>query len=293
MFELKKILILLTYSIIFILYNNTNVSSVRAQTYGILTMKTQSEAEQFKHLIEPFAIGEGSIGCLLVHGYTGSPSEMRPLGEFLAQQGYAVTCPLLPGHGTTPEDLERCSCRDWFDAVVNEYQRMRTTHLKLFVIGLSMGGVLSLHLAAHYPIDGVVTMGSGTRLTDWRIRLLPFLRHFLQKIRKTHNDYARGPNRIRFAYDYNSVNPTRELLRLQRHVEDDLPDVIAPLLLIHSKNDIIIKFKNAELIRSLVRSKDVTIVPLENSRHVVTLSEDKETIHSAVKTFISQHISVQ
>jgi len=252
-------------------------------------MNPLSEAEQFKHLTEPFSFNYGPVGCLLLHGYTSSPSEMRPLGEFLAQNGYSVICPLFPGHGTTPEDLDKTSWRDWYDAAYREFTRMRQVHKQVFIIGLSMGGVLALHIAAHSHVDGVIGLSTGTRLVDWRLTLLPLLRHFFRRVRKTHNDYARGPNRIRFAYDYNSVKPTRELLLLYQHVEDDLPEVHIPLLLIHSKNDIIVDADNAELIRSKVRSTDVSVILLEHARHIITLSEEKDAIHSAVLQFLIKY----
>jgi len=249
-------------------------------------MAKQLNNEQFKHLISPFSFDGGEVSCLLLHGYTSSPSDMRPLGEFLAEKGYAVSCPLLPGHGTSIQDLGRCVWRDWYNAVEEEWNRLNQNHRKVFLIGLSMGGSLGLHLAAHNKVDGVVTLASGIKLADWRLPMLPFVKRFVRNVKKTHNSYARGPNRRRFAYEYNPTHATSELVKFYNHLKEDLPEISAPLLLIHSKNDIIIHFKNTEMVTSRVRSTSVKVVALEKAGHIITHSKEKEVIHREVAAFI-------
>lgn len=252
-------------------------------------MPSDSDSEKFKHLAKPFSFDGGEVCCLLLHGYTGSPSEMRPLGDFLAQNGFAVSCSLLPGHGTSPRELSRCVWNDWYHAVEEEWNHLKLKHRKIFVIGLSMGGSLALYLGAHNKVDGIVTLASGVKLGDWRLPMLPFARRIVSKVKKTHNAYARGPNRTRFAYEYNPTESTQELVNFYRHLKEELPKVTAPLLIIHSKNDIIMPFENTEIITSNVGSTDTKVVALEKAGHIVTLSEEKDKIHQEVLEFISGH----
>ena len=250
-------------------------------------MPSVSDIEKFKHLIEPFSYDGGEVCCLLLHGYTGSPSEMRPLGDFLARHGFAVSCPLLPGHGTSPRELNKCVWNDWYQAAEEEWKRLKPKHRKTFVIGLSMGGGLALYLAVNNKVDGIVMLASGVKLGDWRLPILPFARRIISKIKKTRNAYARGPNRARFAYEYNPTQSTQELVIFYRHLKKELPKVTAPLLVIHSKNDIIMPFKNTEMVISGIGSTDTKVVALEKAGHVITLSEEKEKIHQKVLEFVS------
>lgn len=248
-----------------------------------------SNNDQFKHLIAPFSFEGGDTACLLVHGYTGSPSELRPLGEFLSEKGFTVNGPLLPGHGTTIEDLDRCSWHDWNNFVEAEWNRLKKDHRKVFVMGLSMGGALALHLAAHNKVDGVVTLASGTKLADWRLPLFPILKHFIKKVKKTKNSYARGPNRLRFAYEYNPIRATQELLNFYSHLSETLSDINDPLLVVHAKNDIILRLENTDIIVSGVSSTDTKVVLLEKAKHIITLSDEKDRIHKEVLEFIQGH----
>ncbi len=96
--------------------------------------------------------GEGDrTGVLLIHGYTGSPTEMRWIGDYLHARGLTVSGPLLPGHGTTPEAMNRCRWTDWTGHVEAALADLRARCTRVFVGGLSMGSLLTLHLAARHP----------------------------------------------------------------------------------------------------------------------------------------------
>ena len=120
---------------------------------------------------EPYFFPGNDTGCLLLHGFTGSPTETRWLGEFLAEQGYSVLGVRLSGHGTRPEDLIRMRWRDWLANAEDGWHLLRQSTTRIFVIGLSMGGVLTLSLAARYKAAGIVTMSTPYALDpDPRLR---------------------------------------------------------------------------------------------------------------------------
>lgn len=253
-------------------------------------MTNSNNREAFRHLIEPFSFVNGDPGFLLLHGFTGSPSEMRPLGNFLSDKGYSVRCPLLPGHGTSMEDLEKRKWQDWYNAAETEWKDMAVKHDKVFVIGLSMGGVIALHLAEHHNVDGIIALAAGVKLKDWRISALPVLRHFVKRVKKTRNAYARGPDRKRFAYEYNSSKATQQIVRLYDHIKNDLNKVTAPLLMINSTKDRTTPFENTEIVMSRIKSSWKKVIPLNMDDHIITLSKEQDFIHKNIEEFISEHL---
>src|SRR4029077_19546830 len=128
-----------------------------------MAVRTQSvwsspaEPEQ----LQPFRIRGGLRGCLLIHGFAGTPPEMRGLGEFLAAGGYDVMGPLLAGHGLSPEAMAATRSPDWVRSAEEALVTLRRDCSEVFVGGQSLGGTLALHLAATHPdINGVITMGA-------------------------------------------------------------------------------------------------------------------------------------
>src|SRR4030042_6331366 len=97
---------------------------------------------------EPFLSLGDETGILLVHGFTGTPKEMRSMGEFFADQGKTVLGIRLPGHATQPEDMRGKRWQDWVQAVEDGYHLLRCAGRQVFVMGLSMGGILTLGTAA-------------------------------------------------------------------------------------------------------------------------------------------------
>ena len=115
---------------------------------------------------EPFLLPGGTKGVLLIHGFTGSPSEMRLLGDYLHQLGYTVLAVRLCGHGTNVKELRETNWRHWFSTVENGYHILKGLCSKITVVGLSMGGLLSLKLAAEYPVSKVVSLSTPIYIAD-------------------------------------------------------------------------------------------------------------------------------
>lgn len=132
---------------------------------------------------QPFALGhtpgQAQIGALLIHGFPGTPAEMRPLAERLAAAGWAVTGPLLPGFGPQIATLGDKTRHDWLTAVRTTWQQIRDAHETAVLVGFSMGGALAMHLAAEpQPPDGLVLLAPFWRLAGWEANLLPIVKHF-------------------------------------------------------------------------------------------------------------------
>ncbi len=126
-----------------------------------------------------FREGWGRIGCLMLHGFMGSPVSSRDMGQFLAQNGVTVHCPLLPGHGNLPHQIHSFSRRDWVAEAEEGLHTLSKYCDQIFLIGHSMGAVLSAHLAQKYKdICGLILLAPLYDVPDWRIKLAAVGRYF-------------------------------------------------------------------------------------------------------------------
>jgi len=229
------------------------------------------------------------VGVLLCHGFTGSPQGLRPWGEALAAAGHGVELPLLPGHGTTWQDLNRTTWHDWYEAVDTALTRLAARSQTVVVAGLSMGGCLALRLAEHRPADvaGLVLVNPAVLVRDPRLKLLPVLRRVVGSFPGIASDIKK-PGASELGYDRTPLNALASLLRLQADVVPRLPDVTQPLLLLRSAEDHVVPAASSRLVLDRVSSADRTEVVLPDSYHVATLDHDAGRIVEESLTFISR-----
>lgn len=241
---------------------------------------------------EPFLLAGGSgTGILLVHGFTSSPSELRDLGEGLNRQSFTVRAPLLPGHGSSPADLNETGWPDWYGAVRDEIERLQSVCNSLFLVGLSMGGLLVLKAAAELSgIKGVVTINSPVMFKGSLVPFAPvlrFIRPYMPK--KMDENYHRLKRQNRFAYDEVPVKAFISVRRLARLVIKDLKKVTVPVLIFQSENDEAIEEKSALIIKNQVASRDKTLIWLKESSHVATMGPEIPYITEKICTFVRKH----
>lgn len=241
---------------------------------------------------EPIFIDQGKTGLLFFHGYTGSPYEGRDFAYYFAQQGYGVWVPLLPGHGTRPEDLEPVSRTDWLDAADFYYQQMRQNYEKIVVCGQSMGGALALHIAAHHPVDAVVALAAAIFVKDWRLKFLPLARRVIRYYYK-----SKGPDISDKAAKTRSVSYPKyplssliEFLKLIEAVKRELPRVTCPSLLIHSRKDHTITYENLAYIANHIASPVKHTLTLEKSYHVISVDQEKKIVFEKIHQFLQTEI---
>lgn len=236
---------------------------------------------------EPIRLGEGRTGVLLSHGFTGSPSSMRPWAHYLADAGLKVSAPRLPGHGTSWQAMNRTSWEDWYAAVERAYLRLREECDLVVVGGQSMGGALVLHLAAEYgpAIGGVVLVNPS--LIDRRpeMAVLPVARRLVGSVSGIGNDIAK-PGVAEHSYDRIPLNALAGLQRLWRTVGRELPRVRQPLLVFRSAEDHVVDPESVRLLRRRVGSADVEEQVLPDSYHVATLDYDAPRIFAGTLEFV-------
>jgi carboxylesterase len=238
---------------------------------------------------EPFSADAGDVGVVLCHGFTGSPQSLRPWAEALARAGYTVRLPLLPGHGTTWQDMNRTSWRDWYEEVDRAFTELRGRCSAVFVAGLSMGGALALRLAEQHGADvaGIMLVNPAVHIRDRRLLALPVLRRITPSQPPIGGDIKK-PGVTELAYDRLPLHALASSLQLYADVTANLGRVDQPLLLLHSAVDHIVAPSNSAAILAAVSSSDVTEIVLDDSYHVATLDNDAERIEKESIVFVAR-----
>ena len=227
------------------------------------------------------------VGVLLSHGFTGSPASMVPWGQYLAEQGYAVSVPLLPGHGTTWEQMNGTTFEEWYSALEEEFEKLRASTDVVVVGGLSMGACLAIWLAARHPEDvaGVVVVNPVVASTNKQLLAVPVLKYLVKSMPAIGDDIKK-PGVSEYAYTRTPLKALHSMVRGWKQVREDLPKVTAPLLLFRAPGDHLVDPSSARIILGSVASHDVTETLLENSYHVATLDNDAPQIFEESADFI-------
>ncbi len=238
---------------------------------------------------EPFDHDGSDIGVLLCHGFTGTPQSLRPWGEYLADRGYSVRLPLLPGHGTTWQEMNRTRWEDWYACVDAAFRELHEDCERVVVCGLSMGGALALQLAqGHGPrISGLVLVNPAVKFDDPRTLLLPVLKHVVGSLAGVGNDIKKA-GVTELAYTRTPLKAAHSQLIAWQSVVRDLPEVTQPVLLLRSPQDHVVPASSSALILSRISSLDVTEILLEDSYHVATIDNDAQRIFDESAKFIER-----
>jgi carboxylesterase len=241
---------------------------------------------------EPFSADGGDVGVVVLHGFTGSPQSMRPWAEALAAAGHSVRLPLLPGHGTRWQDLQRTSAEDWYAAADSAFRELRATCRAVVAMGLSMGGGLALRLAEEHgdELAGVVAVNPfiDSKGQHPLMPALPALRRVVPWFPGVIGDIKK-PGVVELGYKQVPLRAFASLVRFHQVIRADLGRVDQPVLLMYSAVDHTVPTAtNAAVIRGLVSSTDVTEIVLEDSYHVATLDNDAERIHKESLAFVGR-----
>lgn len=234
---------------------------------------------------EPFFLPGGRHGALVIHGFTGSPSEMRLLGEDLNQKGYSVMGPRLSGHGTCAEEMADTAWPHWYSSVEDGFLMLKSLCDKVSVIGLSMGGLLALKLASEYSVCKVVSINTPIYIADKRLPLLPIYSLIREFIPKKRGKLNVDPS-YNVCYDRTPLKSLTSLTKLIKQVDGLLASISAPLLVIQSRHEHTVRPESARHIYEGVGSSDKRLVWLERSGHIATLDKEHKQVFSLIHDFL-------
>ncbi|MBE7323267.1 alpha/beta fold hydrolase [Nocardioides sp. Y6] len=237
----------------------------------------------------PELTGGRRIGVMVSHGFTGSPHSVRPWALSLAERGYAVELPLLPGHGSTWQEMNTTTWEDWYGAVRAAHDKLAEENDDVLVAGLSMGGTLALRLAADLgdAVAGVIVVNAAVATRRKDVLVLPFAKHVLGSLPAIGNDLKKNGVDER-AYDRTPLRAAHSMMQAWKVLRDDLPRVTAPVLFFKSAVDHVVDDSSLPIVRAGVSSREFIELVLPDSYHVATLDNDAQTIFDESAAFVAR-----
>ncbi len=239
---------------------------------------------------EPFFMPGGKIGCLLIHGFTGTPKEMVWLGEDMAKRGHTVLGIRLFAHATHPRDMLRARWKDWLTSIEDGLNILRgCTHVQ-YVMGLSLGGILALIAAANYRVAGAVSISAPYPLTNNPLlKIADYLYPFYPRYPKGKSDFHdKAAEKIHIDYPYYPTRSVVEVKKLTGMMEDSLPKIKVPVLLVQSHGDHGIPEDSMEKIYRQLGTKQKEMMWVENSGHVIIREPDRQIVFDRIGIFITK-----
>jgi carboxylesterase len=243
---------------------------------------------------EPLSAEGNATGILVIHGFTGSPVSMRPLATRFVDAGYSVELVLLPGHGTSLEEMKRTGFADWSQHVEHCYETLAARTERVFVIGLSMGGLLTCWLAQrHQDIAGIVVINPlieslGSEIEEGVSALIEAgmdetdgIGSDIAKERVNESSYHKTP-----------LVPLLSMLEAAAVVSTELSTISCPVLCFRSSQDHILESSHSDLLMASVAGPAERII-LENSYHVATMDYDAELIETQALAFVERLVEEQ
>lgn len=239
-----------------------------------------------KALSQPFFFQAGSRAVLLLHGFTGSSADVRMLGRFLEKKGYTTLAPHYKGHGVEPEELITTSPADWWLDVQHAYQQLKDAgYQEIAVAGLSLGGVMALNIAANYPVKGIVTMCAPMTMRTTDV--------MFEGVLKYARDYkkfeGKEPAQIEAEVTQIAEKGMPSLSQLRDFIAQTRKEVdmiYAPIFVAQATQDEVIDTESATIIYNEIESLEKQIKWYENSKHVITLDQEKDQLHEDIYRFL-------
>lgn len=253
-------------------------------------MQTRSRpAVQVSEHAQPFHSAGGRVGVLFCHGFTGSPWSLLEWAKLTADAGYSVSLPRLPGHGTSWQEMNLTTWRDWYACVERAFLELKSRCDIVFVAGLSMGGALALRLAIKHRDDvaGLVLVNPAVLGTP-NMHAIPVLKHLLPSVQAIGSDLA-DQTVSEYAYDRTPLRAAHSMMQMWAEIRAHLDLVTCPVLIYRSTIDHVVPAASTAFILSHVSSEQVSERVLHNSYHVATMDHDKETIFAGALDFFTQH----
>lgn len=232
------------------------------------------------------APGGPGAAVLLVHGFTSTPASMTPWAMHLAADGFRVSVPRLPGHGTTWQDLNMTRWHDWYAEVSRAFDDLRTHGEPVFVAGLSMGGGLALRLAEERPDDvaGLMLVNPSVVDLDRRLLATPLLKWLTGSVAGIKSDIKK-PGVTEEGYDRVPLKALDSLRDLWKHTRSDLGKVTCPVVVFRSAVDHVVPAISSQTVVQQIASPDVAEHVLSDSFHVAVLDNDAPRIFAESAVF--------
>ncbi|MDQ0664897.1 carboxylesterase [Arthrobacter ulcerisalmonis] len=228
-------------------------------------------------------------GVAICHGFTGSPLSVMPWARHLAELGYAVSVPLLPGHGTDWRQLAQTGWQDWYGSYEKAFLDLAGRTDACFTAGLSMGGAIALLAASRHQVAGVSVVNPGLSFYDRRVRIIGLLKYFQRTTVPIQEDQPTAPATDDGDYSLTPLAAVHELKKLFGAAVRGLPRVDAPVQVFKSRTDAVVPPTSLALLRKGLGGHLTEVTDLASSGHVATLDVDAPAIFARSGEFVAAH----
>ncbi len=292
-------IIILGIYLIFLVYNNINLTKEREYIY-YGTWNINGNLIDYNTMIingtEPIFFPGGEKAILLLHGLGGTPVEMSELAYYLADKNITILVPLLPFQGRGYEDISRIDRTEVYNNAKKYLDILKKDYDKVYVGGLSTGGLIALKWAEEEDVSGIVSLSSPivygfNFLGDSTIYIFKFLRIFTPNLRRVEYGLAKNESvkKILPSFDRLPVKTLIEGGLLKKEVKTNLGKINEPILIIQSNFDNRAAPSSAKYIYDNVNFNVKKLVYLNNSGHVITMDYDKQNVFLEVFKFIEEN----
>lgn len=226
-------------------------------------------------------------GCLVIHGFTGSPFEVGPLVTHLKKQGYHTMCPTLPGHGEQPDPvMGEVTWEDWVRGAERALQELRESCEQVSIIGFSMGALIAAYLANRYPIEHLVLLSSSVFVFNKKQMVKDFthaVRLYIAE-KATLEEYQRYRTRVQKT----PLRAVTQFFRLVRNLKPEFNRIYVPTLIVHGALDDLIDPRSSTFVYRAIPTPHKQLHTLSQSKHIVCRGCEREKLFQTVDAFLQQ-----
>jgi len=232
---------------------------------------------------------ESPFGVYIIHGFSNTTYEVKELAEFLGKNGFHTIATNLPGHGTTIEECNRVKYTDWINHAKKEVAELASKSEKIYLIGCSMGAVLSLYIASIFPLNGLIVAGTVLKFKNpFEVNVLvPLFGRFI-KVSKKRN---KNINNTKFyGYRHYPLLALLQFRKLIKTVMGKIHTISSPILIVHSTNDGMSIKENMSIVKTNIQSKDKKILIVNKAHHnLFDTNPDQKLIFNEALQFLNSH----
>lgn len=256
---------------------------------------------------------------LLIHGITGTPSEMRYFAQGLHKRGYSVFCNTLPRHCASLNELKKVTWQEIADCCINDFKRLKAEYSKVFIAGLSMGALMAVHLAYLFgrEVSGIVALAPTLFYDGWALHKgrvlinivwhIPFLRNNIdiredwpyglkdESTREVIERFYKNAKANEFSKKTLLFgSPFFPLACLYQHslfaktIKKELPFVTNPILILHSEEDDMVSIRNARYLLGRIGSREKSLLALDDSYHMITIDKQRDKVVQEAVNFLDK-----
>lgn len=229
------------------------------------------------------------IGCLLIHGFTGSPEELRPLAEYLHEHtDWQIHTPTLPGHGEG-ESMSTSTWRLWLEFIEKEYLLLQDRCTEIYVIGFSMGGMIAAYLASKYSVSKLVLLSAAVFCLHPKMMIQEVKEAFMEPLKGQKSSSTM--ERYKYKIKQTPLRAVYHFRRLVWHVKPRLRHITSPILIVQGEKDMLVQPRSATYIYQHVHSSIKELFYLGESKHIVCHDCEQKQLFEKVENFLFDDVS--